>query len=129
MAHVTVVNDSPEFLDLVGDILEGDRYGTTLVDGDRDDALELIRASQPDLLMIDLRLGSDELHGWDVAQAVRGDPDFAGLPVLVCSADVQALKAIAEDLDATHRVTMLTKPFEIDELTDAIDGLLAAPAR
>ena len=40
MARITVVNDNPEFLDLVHDILEGDRYDTTLIDGDRPDALD-----------------------------------------------------------------------------------------
>ena len=78
MARVTVVNDNAEFLDLVHDILEGDRYDTTLVDGDRPEALDLIRSSRPDLLMIDVRLGVEGDHGWEIAQrrsqrtAVRG---------------------------------------------------------
>ena len=128
MARVTVVNDNPEFLELVRDILEDDRYDTTTIDGDRDDALDAIRASRPDLLMIDLRNGSDELHGWDIAQEVRREPALAGLPVLVCSADAAALEALKEDLTATRHVGTLTKPFRIDALTEAIDSLLAEAA-
>jgi len=128
MACVTVVNDNPEFLALVRDILEDDRYDTTTIDGDRADALDAIRASRPDLLMIDLRMGSDGLHGWDIAQQVRADPAFDGLPVLICSADVLALKALEEDLDAKQHVGTLVKPFSIDELTAAIDDLLAEVA-
>ena len=125
MARVTVVNDNPEFLALVHDILEDDRYEATTVDGDRPDALDLVRASRPDLLMIDLRMGSDGLHGWKIAQQVRAEPDFDGLPVLICSADVIALKEVEGDLDNTQHIGTLTKPFSIDDLTESIDELLA----
>ncbi len=128
MARVTVVNDNPEFLDLVHDILEDDRYETITIDGDRSDALDAIRASRPDLLMIDLRMGSDGLHGWDIAQQVRADSAFDGLPVLICSADVQALNELEGDLEGDSRVGRLIKPFSIDELIAAIDGLLAEAA-
>lgn len=125
MARITVVNDNPEFLELVHDILEDDRYEATTIDGDRQDALELIRASRPDLLMIDIRMGTDTLHGWHVAQALRRDPRFDRLPVLVCSGDLAALDEIADDLDEQRHVRALTKPFNIDELTQAVDELLA----
>ena len=128
MARVTVVNDNPEFLALVHDILEDDRYEATTIDGDRPDALDLVRASRPDLLMLDLRMGSDGLHGWDIAQQVRAERDFAGLPVLICSADVLALKELEDDLDNMHHIGTLTKPFSIDELTESIDELLAESA-
>jgi CheY-like chemotaxis protein len=129
MARVTVVNDNPEFLALVQDILQDDRYEATTIDGDRPDAIDAVRESRPDLLMIDLRMGSDGLHGWDIAQQVRAEPDFAGLPVLICSADVLALKELEGDLDDTQHVGTLTKPFSIDDLTESIDELLAEVAR
>jgi CheY-like chemotaxis protein len=127
MAHITVVNDNAEFLDLVREILEDDRYEVTTVDGDRSDALERIKDSRPDALMIDLRLGSDGLHGWDIAMEVRRDASLSELPVLVCSADIEALKQISARLDDTHHVETLTKPFSIDALTDRVDRLLAQP--
>jgi CheY-like chemotaxis protein len=128
MPHVTVVNDNPEFLDLVHDILEGDRYATTLVDGDRPDALDLIRSSRPDLLMIDVRLGVEGDHGWEIAQEVRSEPQFEELPVLLCSADTLALQELEAGLAETRRVAMLAKPFEIENLLSTIDELLAHPA-
>ena len=128
MARVTVVNDNPDFLELVRDILEDDRFDTVTIDGDRDDALEAISASRPDVLMIDLRMGSDELHGWDVAQRVRANAEFTGLPVLLCSADVGALKKLEADLDDWRDVATLVKPFGVDELTATLDHLLAEAA-
>jgi CheY-like chemotaxis protein len=128
MTRITVVNDNPDFLALVRDILEDDRYDTTTIDGDRADALDAVRASRPDLLMIDLRMGSDGLHGWGIAQQVRADPNFDGLPVLICSADMQALQSVEGDLKSTQHVGSLIKPFSIDDLVAAIDGLLAEAA-
>lgn len=126
MARITVVNDNAEFLELIGEILSDERHTTTLIDGDRDDALQRIKDSRPELLMIDLRMGRHELHGWEIAQDVRRDPELSGLPVLVCSADVRALQEIATDLETSRFVRALQKPFSIDELSQLIDELLAA---
>ena len=123
--RVTVVNDNPEFLELVRDILEGDDYATTTIDGDLDGALERVIESRPDLVILDLRLGTDELHGWDIGQELRREPSFEALPMIICSADVLALQALADDLADTKQVRALTKPFTISELNAAIDGLLA----
>lgn len=124
MAHVTVVNDSPEFLELVRDILEGDAYDTTLIEADQQDALQLIRQSQPDVLMIDLRMGREGLHGWDVALALRRDAEFDRLPIVICSGDLQAMGELEAELSATRDVAALPKPFEIDELIATIDRLI-----
>jgi CheY-like chemotaxis protein len=125
VARVTVVNDNPEFLELVADILSDARYVTTLIDGDEPDTIERVRASQPDVLMIDLRMGNHELHGWEVAQQVRAEKALADLPILICSADSRALTQVGNHLDATNRVATLSKPFSIDDLCAALDDLLS----
>ena len=127
--RITVVNDNPEFLELLRDILEDERYATTTVDGDRDDALVRVVASRPDLLIIDLRLGGDELHGWDIAQEVRRAPSLEGLPMILCSGDMRALESIAEDLAETSEVLTLAKPFSIEQLTEAVSSLLGSATR
>ena len=124
MARVTVVNDNREFLDVVGAILEGDRYETTLIKGAAENALEQIRASRPDVLMIDLRLGSDGMHGWGISQQVRNDPELEGTPILLCSADNFALREIEDQLDDRYTVVTLKKPFSIDALLGRIDDLV-----
>ena len=124
MPRITVVNDNPAFLELVREILEDDRYETTTVDVDTSDTLDRIVASRPDLLMIDLRLGDEGFQGWDIARRLRAQSDFERMPVLVCSADVQALNEIESDIAASPSVGVLTKPFGIEELIEAIDRLL-----
>ena len=123
--HVVVVNDNPEFLDLMADVLHDERYPTTVIDGDRDDAVDLIRAAVPQVLIIDLRLGKEELHGWQVLQEVRTDPDLRELPTLICTGDAQALASLDDALEGMRRVATLLKPFSIEELLSKVQELLA----
>ena len=127
-ARVTVVNDNQDFLDLVEEILDGERYETTSVDGDLPDALDRIRSSRPDVLMLDLRMGREGLHGWHIAEQVRADPELERLPILVCSADIVALREITGELTEQRDVGTLEKPFTIDQLLEAVDGLLVGTA-
>jgi CheY-like chemotaxis protein len=128
MARVTVINDNPEFLELIGEILRDERYAVTLVDGGDPQPLERIRDSRPDLLMIDLRLGTDTLHGWAIAQQVRHDPIMSDVPILLCSGDVMAMAEVEDQVDDTRRTAVLTKPFQIEQLTEAVKRLLGEAA-
>jgi CheY-like chemotaxis protein len=123
--HVVVVNDNPEFLKLMADVLHDERYPTTVIDGDRDEAVDLIRAAVPQLLIIDLRLGRDELHGLDVIREVRRDAQLRELPTLICTGDKVGLEMLEDELAEMQRVDTLMKPFSIDELTSKMEQLLA----
>lgn len=123
-AHIVVVNDNPDFLDVMADILHDHRYAATVVDGDRDDALELVRAAEPDGLIIDLRLGRDELHGWDVLQEIRRDPSLNELPTIVCSGDVEGLDGLADKVAGMRRVATLKKPFSVEEMLSLLNQVL-----
>lgn len=122
--HIVVVNDSPEFLALMADILEDERYPVTVIDGDRPGAADLIRAAVPAALIIDLRLGWDELHGWDILEEVRRDPALSELPTLICSGDVTALDSLTERLVGMRRIDTLAKPFAVAELFAKLEALL-----
>lgn len=124
MVRLTVVNDNPEVLDLIGEILEDDCYVTTLIDSVQGDLLQQICRSSPDLLVIDLRHGDDARHGWDIAKELRSIPGCEHLPVLLCSADIAALHEVEPELEATPRVMALKLPFEIDDLLRSIRRLI-----
>lgn len=126
--RITVVNHNAEFLELLADILNDERYIATCIDADVEDEVARIVESRPDLLVIDLRMSSDGNHGWDIAQQIRREPALDGLPVLICSGDILALQSLAEELADVQLVQTLAKPFEIAELTGAIDHLLAESA-
>jgi len=123
--RVVVVNDNPEFLEMMAEILADEHYPVTVIDGDREEATDLIRAAVPDALIIDLRLGQEELHGWDVLQEVRRDPKLRELPTLICTGDLRALDKLEGQLTGLRRLDVLRKPFEIEELYAKLSQLVA----
>jgi CheY-like chemotaxis protein len=109
---IVVVNDNPEFLELVETLLSEERYAVSVcVHGDK--AYQLIKAERPNLVILDVRMvGVDE---WQVLDMIKLDPDTADIPVIVCSAAVREIEA-AEARLREQKCDILLKPFNIDEL-------------
>lgn len=124
MTRVTVVNDDPDFLELMGEVLEAEGFEATAIDGDRRDVLELVRTSRPEVLILDIRMDGEQLHGWDIAKQIRRAPGFETLAVLLCSADLQAITEVKARLEDQRAIAVLAKPFGIDQLTRAVNRLL-----
>ncbi len=74
--------------------------------------LEIARARQPDLILLDLHL--PDLPGWDVLQALQEDPATRSIPVVVISAD--ATPGRIERLRAAGAREYLTKPIDVPAL-------------
>jgi CheY-like chemotaxis protein len=92
--HVLVVDDEPavcasicRMLNLLG------HTSSSAINGD--DALSLMRAEQPAIVMLDLRLGPRSIAGSDVWARKLLDPDIRATPVVV----VTGLLASAEESD------------------------------
>ena len=126
MQRVTVVNDSAEFLEMMAAVLHDAHYPTTVIDGDRENARELIEAAEPQILIVDLRLGSEGLHGMDILRGVRKHPQLSDVPTVICSADAYGIEQMQAELDSLQGVSVLLKPFSIDDLYAALRQL--APA-
>lgn len=86
--------------------------------------LDLAREHQPDLILLDLHL--PDMAGETVLRLLREQPETAGIPVIVVSAD--ATPASIERLKAAGARDYLTKPFDIGELRSAIREALEAGA-
>lgn len=120
--RITVVNDSPDFLELMAAILDEDAgYDVTLFDGEHT-SIEEIAASNPDLLIVDLLIGA--ASGWEIVALSRADERLSGCPIIVCSADVTSLREKAEELARVGSVHILEKPFTLDEITDTVARLV-----
>jgi CheY-like chemotaxis protein len=119
--RITVVNDNPEFLDLMRDILADQRYRVTAINGEQIESIDPIRASDPELLFIDLRLRHERITGWEIALAVRDDDHLQRVPVILCTAAADELRERAEDLAALPNVEVLLKPFTLGDLEQLLD--------
>ena len=120
--RISVVNDNAEFLDLMAAILVEDAgYDVSLFKGEFVEISELA-ASDPDLIIVDLLLGG--ASGWEIVTLARSDQRLADVPIIVCSADVTALRDRESDLERIGNVRVLAKPFAIDEITELVERLI-----
>ena len=122
--RITVVNDNAEFLGLMGEVLEAQRYPTTLIESDKPRALEAIVASHPELMVIDVPSRYGGLNGWNVLKGVRATAALGELPVLVCTADPTGVAAGDAELGAGSHYEALQMPFDVAHLTAAVDRML-----
>jgi len=118
---VLLVDDEATILEMVGGDLEREGFDVLrATDGGR--ALELFRARQPDLIILDLML--PELSGTEVCRVIRRESD---VPILVLSAkDAEVDKVVLLELGADDYVT---KPFSLRELRARVSALLRRAER
>ena len=125
--RISVINDNPDFLELMSAILDEDAgYAVTLVKGEQATIAE-IADSAPDLLIVDLLLGG--ASGWEIVALSRADERLADVPIVICSADVIALRQREAELKQIGDVHVLAKPFGIDEITTLVERLIGTPVR
>lgn len=122
--RVAVIDDDEEFASLMEALLEEEGYAFARPDTRRADPAEAVAASEPDVVVLDLR-GVHDDGGLALLARLRANEALAGLPILVCSADVQLLRAHAAELAGMSGVAALEKPFRIEALMGALDRLLA----
>jgi DNA-binding response OmpR family regulator len=118
-AVVLVVDDQRDILGLIKLRLEQAGYEViTATDGEQ--ALELVRSRQPNLVVLDVMLPI--IDGREVTRRIRTDARTAGIPVLLVSASVHEHE-VQEGLDAGAD-DYLPKPFTAEVLRDRVQALL-----
>ena len=117
--RIVVIEDETDIRELVEHNLVGEGYQVqTAVDGKQ--ALQLIRKTLPDLVLLDLMI--PELDGIEVCRTLKGDTTTAHIPVIMVTAKgeesdiVLGLGIGADDY--------LTKPFSPKELLARIKAVL-----
>lgn len=121
---VVVVEDDPASADVLQRRLQANGM-TVSVGRTGADGLALIRASHPDLVLLDV--GLPDTDGYDVCLQVKSDGATSDIPVIFLSArgdvfdKVRGLSCGASDY--------LTKPFHPAELLARVDAVLAQSRR
>ncbi|HEY7834247.1 MAG TPA: response regulator [Ktedonobacterales bacterium] len=125
--RIVVVDDQTDLLTLLRMLLEDQRYQVSVLKDGRG-SVEYIRANQPDLVILDLKL--TDVPGLDILQSLKGQTATADIPVIVYSAAVveaEAVSQMAEQDPARYgTVAVLLKPFELDELLERVGTMLGA---
>ena len=118
-AKVLVVDDVALNVKLLADLLTVKGYTTcTATSGPQ--ALEVLKAERPDLVLLDVMMPG--MSGYEVCQAIRADPAHAMLPVVLVTA-LDPAEERAKGLDAGAD-DFLSKPVSQAELLARVRSLL-----
>ena len=112
--RVFAVNNSPDFLLIVRELLEAEGYAVTTSDFEPNVFTQIVMR-QPNALMIDVSPGKSA--GWDLLRRLHTEPVSTDTPVLVTSTSPALLEQAREEAAeyGTNR-SFLTKPMDLDEL-------------
>src|SRR6476646_9240995 len=116
---ILLADDSLTIQKVVELTLSGTDYELTSVSNGRQ-ALESLAASRPDLILADVVM--PEKNGYEVCEAVKGNPDTARIPVVLLSGTFEPFDR--ERADRIGCDMVVSKPFDSHQLLERIDALL-----
>lgn len=117
--RILVVDDEPNIVLSLEFLMEKQGFAVrTAYDGEQ--ALQAISESPPDLILLDINM--PKLNGYEVCAAVRANPDWNNVRILILTAkgrDVEREKGLAMGADE-----YVTKPFSTLEVVEKVHVLL-----
>jgi CheY-like chemotaxis protein len=119
---VVVVDDDRAIVEVVCDVLEDEGIPTTSCPHGRR-AQACIRHKRPKVVLLDVQM--PDVDGIELFRQLRADPSTSTLPVIFFTANVHKLQQQLPDYQS-RGATLLPKPFDMEQLIDAVTRMLAA---
>jgi DNA-binding response OmpR family regulator len=116
---ILIVDDEPNIVAAVEFLLRRKGH-EVLVARNGDEALLLVAASTPDLVLLDVMMPAKS--GYEVCKRLRERPEWQGIKIIILSAkgrDAEVSKGLSLGADI-----YVTKPFSTRDLMSKIDALL-----
>jgi two-component system alkaline phosphatase synthesis response regulator PhoP len=123
--RILIIDDDLDLVETISMILDSSGFETaTAYDGH--EGLARARERRPDLIVLDIVM--PELDGYGVCRELKGDPELAGIPVIMLTSENDYV--ITTDISqADGRVVMaedfFEKPVDPDALVERIYELLS----
>ena len=117
--NILLVDDTPENLKLLGDILSRAGYTARSVTSGAK-AIKTAKAKHPDVMFLDVVM--PEMNGYEVCQAFKADPELSHIPIIFIS----ALGNIADKVKGFEvgGADYITKPFQVEEVLARLEAQL-----
>jgi CheY-like chemotaxis protein len=122
--YIIITDDDPDILDNLTTIL-GTRPYRLATARDGKQCLALIKQEQPDLLVLDLLM--PRMDGWGVIRELRGDPQYAHLPIMVLTTVIEDASRRRYELEVGMAMDVqdyVQKPAKPAELLQRVEKLL-----
>jgi adenylate cyclase len=122
-AKILVVDDDPDFVEIMRTILESNDYNVvTAANGE--EALAQVRAQRPDLMLLDIMMSS-VLDGLNVSEQLALDPEARFMPVIMVSSIAETPYAHVFPMgEQPHMDAWLSKPVDPKVLLAKVAELL-----
>lgn len=122
MKKILAIDDDYDFLRLISEVIPSESY-ELMPCPDPAEALDLAKATHPDLVLIDLWL--PQMSGYELIFDLLREEATKQVPILVCSGVVgDAERTLAFLLrQGARRVAVLTKPFPPEKLLEHLARL------
>jgi DNA-binding response OmpR family regulator len=117
--NILVIEDNHAILDVITLILQSEAYKVSGFNKSAD-MMKHIEESKPDLIILDIMLPDGD--GRDLLKQIRSEDKTKEIPVLMISARYTAENVQHGEYKPNG---FLAKPFDIDDLLDKIEGILA----
>ncbi len=117
--RVLVIDDEPDNLKLVADLLEYGGAQVAQATGGRQ-GMVLIDEFHPNLILLDLAM--PDLDGWEMHRILRSRPDTCDLLIVALTA--LAMPYDAERVQAAGFTGYITKPFRVLALINELQTLI-----
>ena len=122
MTRVLVVDDDPDFVEIISIILKKEGYDVAAA-ASGEAALELVRESRPDVLLLDVMM-STVLDGVNVSFEMSEDPALRDIPIVMISSIPDSPHAEEFPTDEYIPISAwITKPVQPAELLKTVRRL------
>jgi two-component system alkaline phosphatase synthesis response regulator PhoP len=122
--RVVIVDDDLLIRETVRISLEHSGFAVHVIE-DPSTALAFIQAEKPDLVILDMYMGS--VDGREIARGLKSDPATSKLPVVFFTGSNEAVDVVT-GLDA-GAVEYLAKPIDGEALVEKIRSILRMPSK
>ena len=116
---ILIADDEPNIVAALEFLLQRNGYEVHVA-RNGDEALKLVEATHPDLVLLDVMM--PQKSGYEVCKRIRERADWRHIKIIMLSAkgrDAEVNKGLSTGADV-----YVTKPFSTRELMDKIKGLL-----
>jgi len=116
---ILVIDDDREFLEELADFLHTSGYNAVAI-GNPLDGVKVAVKIKPDLILLDLKMPVKS--GFELANDIRGLPEFSAVPIIAMSAFVKDESASFLSICGIDKY--IKKPFRPAQLVEDIEKIL-----